>query len=41
MSLRSSLDNLFEMTSDAKPEVIQKAWAACSRYVISPEKQYW
>jgi hypothetical protein len=26
------------MTSDAKQEVIQKAWADCSRYVKFPEK---
>jgi len=29
------------LTSDAKQEVIQKAWAGCSIHVKSPEKLYW
>jgi hypothetical protein len=37
----SSLQKLLELTSDAKQEIIQKAWAGCSRHVKSPEKLYW
>jgi hypothetical protein len=41
MSQCSYLQKLLEMTSDAKEEVIHKAWAGCSRHVKFPEKLYW